>query len=103
MGQYYTITMKTHRFTKMIEILETYTESLNNYFEIEDCVNLIHLIQEEIYKYEQQQKQQYVNYVDIELFVKWIYNTYLTDNEKVQNEFSLLEQYRDYIKEPKKD
>ena len=55
MEQYYSVTMRTHYFDKIIEILEEHTASLNNYYEIEECVNLIHLLQEEIYLSQQEQ------------------------------------------------
>ena len=51
-----TITMYEDSFNKIIEILEKYTESLDNYYDIEECVNLIHFIQKELYA-EKEQKE----------------------------------------------
>lgn len=55
MGSYYTVTMRTHWFDTIIEIIEEYTTTLDNYDEIEHCVNLIHLLEEEINKSKEEQ------------------------------------------------
>lgn len=92
MGQYYSIMMRTHHFDKIIDILEQYTESLDNYFEIEECVNLIHLVQEEIYKYQQEQRENYENIkikeAELRDFADWVW--------KIAQEYKLDEYNNSY-------
>ena len=47
MGNYETITLRSHRFDKIIEVLEEACEKSNNYNEIKDLVELISCIKEE--------------------------------------------------------
>ena len=51
MGTYETITLRSHRFDKIIEVLEEACEKSSNFIEIEEYVGLINLIQEERYTY----------------------------------------------------
>lgn len=87
MGRYYSIMMRTHYFDKIIEVLEDYTASLDNYYEIEECVNLIHLIQEEIYKYKEKQQSAYkkkefqeAGFLDLTTYI-WS----IIQNDKIQD------------------
>ncbi|MDO5819628.1 MAG: hypothetical protein Q4P11_04770 [Methanobrevibacter sp.] len=47
MGIYETITLRSHRFDKIIEVLEEACEDSRNYNEIEDLVELINCIKDE--------------------------------------------------------
>ena len=47
MGNYETITLRSHRFDKIIEVLEEACEKSGNFIEIEDLVGLIRNIEEE--------------------------------------------------------
>lgn len=47
MGIYETVTLRSHRFDKIIEVLERECERCDNYVEIEDLVDLIGCINEE--------------------------------------------------------
>ena len=47
MGNYETITLRSHRFDKIIEVLEKTCERSDNFIEIEDLVGLINHIEEE--------------------------------------------------------
>ena len=46
MGNYETITLRSHRFDKIIEVLEKACEKSDNYIEIEEYVGLIKIIEE---------------------------------------------------------
>lgn len=46
MGIYETITLRNHRFDKIIEVLERSCEKSESYNEIEDLVELINCIKE---------------------------------------------------------
>lgn len=45
-----TITLYTDTIFKIIQILQQYTASLDNFEDIEEIVNIIHYIQKEVYK-----------------------------------------------------
>ena len=59
MGTYETITLRSHRFDKIIEVLEEACEKSSNFIEIEEYVGLINLIQEERYTYRTKAKKEF--------------------------------------------
>lgn len=61
MGIYETITLRSHRFDKIIEVLEEACEKSNNYMEIEDYVGLINHIEEERNSYRAKGNRKFIN------------------------------------------
>lgn len=59
MGNYETITLRSHRFDKIIEVLEEACEKSNNFIEIEEYVGLINIIQEERCTYRSKVKKEF--------------------------------------------
>lgn len=83
-----TITMYEDSFNKIIEILEKYTESLDNYYDIEECVNLIHFIQKELYS---EKKQKEIDRLFV--FAEWVFNFYQNETNNLSNSSELLSKF----------
>lgn len=50
------ITIYVDTLNKIIQILQKYTESLDNYDDIEEIVNIIHFLQKEMYQTREEEK-----------------------------------------------
>ena len=90
------IIMYDDSFNKIIEILEKHTESLNNYYDIEECVNLIHFLQKEIY-FSEEQEDIINNAIDIKIFAEWVFNSYNKKNINISNASELLSEFYKYM------
>lgn len=50
------ITIYVDTLQKIIHILQKYAESLDNYDDIEEIINIIHFLQKEMYKTREEEK-----------------------------------------------